>query len=223
MWEIFKKILIVLGILLAVLAWKMWFAYNDVYPIRNYPPKGTSMVALGDSLTTGVGASGDEKNYIGLLEQRLNIHIKNKGVIGDTTHDAILRLDADVLKEKPDIVLVLLGSNDYLKGIPQKETFDNLRSIIDRIEQNGAVVVLIGARGGLLNDKFADDFKDLAREKGALFVPEIMEGIIGVPSLMSDEIHPNDAGYLKMADKIAPVLLGAVLAGRNEEEKAKAQ
>jgi lysophospholipase L1-like esterase len=223
MWNILKKVLIVIGVLLAVLALKVWFAYHDVYPVRNYPPKGTSIVALGDSLTAGVGASSEDKDYIRLLEQRLNIRIENKGVIGDTTHDALLRLDADVLKEKPDIVLVLLGSNDYLKGVPQKETFDNLRTITERIEQSGAVVVLIGARGGLLNDKFADDFKNLAREKGTLFVPEIMEGIIGVPNLMSDEIHPNDAGYLKMADKIAPILLGAVLAGRNEEGKGETQ
>lgn len=214
MLGILKTFFIILGILLAVLAWKMWSAHNDIYPIVNYPPKGVVTLVFGDSLTVGVGASSYEKSYVGILEQRLSTDIINKGISGNTTGDALLRLDEDVLAGKPDIVLVLLGSNDYLKGVPQQETFDNLHTIIKRIQANGTVVVLIGARGGLLKDKFADDFKSLARESGAIFVPEIMEGIIGETSLMSDEIHPNDIGYLKMADKIAPTLLELILVGK---------
>lgn len=216
----FEKTLIIIGIVLAVVAGKIWYDHKDKYPIVNYPPRGTSIVAFGDSLTVGVGASMYEKSYVGILEERLGIRIVNKGIIGDTTDDAIQRLDADVLTEKPDIVLVLLGSNDYLKGVQQDVTFDNLRSIIERIQAGGALVVLIGARGGLLADKFSGDFKDLAQEKGTLLVPGIMNGIIGETTLMSDEIHPNDAGYLKMADKIAPILLG-ILPAEKEAEKAQ--
>lgn len=217
----YKKILITVAMLLALVVGKIWYDERALYPIVNYPPKGSFIVALGDSLTVGVGATAKEKSYIGILEERLSVRIINKGVIGDTTEDALRRLDADVLSRKPDIVLVLLGSNDYLKRIPQETTFENLHTIITRIEASGAVVVLLGARGGLLNDKFSDDFGDLAKESGALFVPQVMDGVIGEAGLMSDEIHPNDAGYLKMADKIAPTLLGVVLAGKSAEGKAQ--
>lgn len=217
----FPIILITVGILLALVSGKMWYDLHDIYPIVNYPPKGSTIVAFGDSLTVGVGASSPAKGYTSILEERLGTPIINKGVVGNTTEDALKRLDADVLSEKPDIVLVLLGSNDYLKGMQQQVTFNNLRSIILRIQSGGALVVLIGARGGLLNDKFSRDFEKLAKESGSLFVPGIMDGIIGEASLMSDEIHPNDAGYLKMADKIAPILLGVVFAAKDREGEAQ--
>jgi lysophospholipase L1-like esterase len=213
----FPIILITVGILLALVAGKIWYDLHDKYPIVNYPPKGGTIVAFGDSLTVGVGASSPEKGYVNILEERLGTPIINKGVVGNTTEDALRRLDADVLVEKPDIVLLLFGSNDYLKGIQQEVTFNNLRSIIERTQASGAVIVLIGARGGLLSDKFSRDFEKLAKESGSLFVPGIMDGIIGETSLMSDEIHPNDAGYLKMADKIAPVLLSVVFAAKDKE------
>lgn len=217
----FQTILIIVGLLTAVVAGKIWYDSSDDYLIVNYPPQGSTIVAFGDSLTVGVGASSPSKGYVGILEERLGTPIIHKGISGDTTEAALLRLDADVLTEKPNVVLVLLGSNDYLKGVQQQVTFDNLRSIIERIQAGGALVVLIGARGGLLNDKFSSDFKKLAKEKGTLLVPEIMEGIIGETSLMSDEIHPNDAGYLKMADKIAPVLLEVLYATKSKEGKAQ--
>lgn len=205
-----EKILIIVGILLALFVGKIWYDAKDKYTIVNYPPRGSSIVALGDSLTVGVGTSAYEKSFVGILEERLGTPITNKGIIGNTTDDALKRLDSDVLALKPDIVLVLLGSNDYLRGVPQDVTFNNLRTIIERIQAEGALVVLIGARGGLLTDKFSNDFKNLAQEKGTLLVPGVMDGVIGETSLMSDEIHPNDAGYLRMADKIAPILLGAM-------------
>ena len=217
----FTKILVITGFLLAIIFGKVWYDFRNVYPIINYPPKGSTIVVFGDSLTVGVGASSKEKNFVGILRTRLNIPIISKGVTGNTTEDALLRLDADVLAEKPDIVLVLLGSNDYLRGVPQQVTFDNLRTIVERIQANGALVILIGTRGGLISDKFSDDFEDLAKKQGALLVPGILDGIIGETSLMADEIHPNDAGYLKMADKIAPVLLSVIADQKSGEANAQ--
>jgi lysophospholipase L1-like esterase len=178
--------------------------------ITNFPPKGTTIVALGDSLTYGIGASSRKTTYVGLLEEELNIAIDNKGVGGDTTHDALVRLDRDVLAVHPDIVIVLLGSNDYLKGVPQEETFRNLQTIISRIQAKGAVVLLVGARGGALRDKFADSFAVLAESTRSAFVPGALDGVIGDAKLLSDEIHPNDAGYRLMAEKISPVLKGLI-------------
>lgn len=205
------SILVIGTLLVGSGIWQLWSLAHAEYRVVNFPPKGTTIIALGDSLTEGIGASKPENGYIGVLERRLNVTIENKGIAGDTTKDAERRLDNDVLKERPSIVLVFLGGNDYLKQVPQEETFQNLRTIITRIQSTGAVVLLVGIRGGLLHDKFDANFDDLARETGSLYVPNVLGDILGDPQLMSDEVHPNDAGYLKIADKIAPTLEGLVL------------
>ncbi len=117
--------------------------------------------------------------------------------------------------------MILLGSNDYLHQEPREDTFKNLRSIITRIQGEGAVVIVLGARGGILSDTFAKDFAVLARETGSVFVPGVLDDIFGNTKLMSDEVHPNDEGYLKMTDKIAPVFEGIVLSAPQEASHAE--
>ncbi len=184
------------------------FLFLQTPKITNYPPSGARIVMLGDSLTVGIGASSIENGLVPLLEKRIGVSIINRGVSGNTTRDALLRLSQDVLAEKPDITIILLGGNDYLKRVPEKETFDNLRSIISQIQSGGSVVLLLGIRGGLLVDRFDDQFKALAHETGSLFVPNVLDNIFGQQQLMSDGIHPNDRGYEKIVDKIAPSVLG---------------
>jgi lysophospholipase L1-like esterase len=206
------KFLVIVGVLAIALIWQTMGGFSKQYPITNFPPKGTNIIALGDSLTVGVGASSKEKGYVSILEQRFNITIQNEAISGDTTHGALARLERDVLSKQPDIVMILLGSNDYLRQEPIRETFKNLHAIITSIQKKGAVVILIGARGGILGDTFKEDFTTLAHSTGSAFVPGVLDDILGNTKLMTDEIHPNDAGYLKMADKIAPTLEGIVLA-----------
>ena len=180
--------------------------------VTNFPPRGDHIVALGDSLTVGVGASAPERGFIPTLEKRIGKSIINRGVSGNTTGDALLRLHADVLTEKPDIVIVLLGGNDYLRQIPEEKIFKNLREIIAQIQAEGAVVVLLGIRGGLIKDHFNDNFESLAKETGVVYVENVLDGILGEPSLMADKIHPNDRGYEKMVDKVAYQMAGLVYA-----------
>jgi acyl-CoA thioesterase I len=187
--------------------------------VVNFPPKGARIIALGDSLTVGVGASTPERGFVPALERRIERTIENRGVNGDTTRDALLRLQKDALDAKPDIAIVLLGGNDYLKRVPEIETFQNLRSIITQLQSRGAVVLLVGIRGGLLADHFDDNFETLAEETGVLFVPNILDGIIGDPALMADEIHPNDRGYEKMVDRVAPHIL--MMLARGEAQYGK--
>jgi acyl-CoA thioesterase-1 len=212
------KFIIVIGILAVGMIWQTTSNLSKQYTITNFPPRGTNIIALGDSLTTGVGASSEKKGYISILEQRFNITITNEAISRDTTHDALARLDHDVLSKHPDIVIILLGSNDYLQQEPREDTFKNLHTIITRIQKNGAVVILLGARGGILHDTFADDFTTLARSTGSAFVPGILDDILGNTKLMADEVHPNDAGYLKIADKIAPIFEGIVLAAPQKSD-----
>jgi acyl-CoA thioesterase-1 len=213
------KIIIVIGIIIIGMIWQTISDISEQYPITNYPPRGTNIVVLGDSLTAAVGASSPEHGFVAVLEKRFALTMTNEGMSGDTTHDALQRLDRDILSKHPDIVMILLGSNDYLRGEIHKETFDNLHSIITRIQAKGAVVILIGARGGVLSDTFAEDFASLARSTGSAFVPGVLDDIFGNTKYMADDVHPNDAGYLKMADKIAPILEAVVLAAPENLQK----
>ena len=163
------------------------------------------MIAFGDSLVEGRGAT-DGRDFVSMLSRRLGVPIVNAGRSGDTTAAALARLDRDVLAHSPRVVIVVLGGNDYLRRVPVNETFSNLSSIVTRIREHGAAVVLAGVSVGLLTDPYASRYDALAREASAGLVPDILGGLMGHSELMSDAIHPNDAGYEIIADRIAPVL-----------------
>jgi acyl-CoA thioesterase-1 len=201
----YKTWLIIIGI--AIAGMLAWLFFKPIH-ITNYPPGNDTILAFGDSLVQGVGASPGH-DFVTNLSNQIGHPIINMGVSGNTTADGLARIN-DVLEQKPGVVILLLGGNDYLKRIPQKETFSNLDKIITILQSNGAVVVLIGVRGGLLSDHFDGSFKDSAKRKGTLFVSNILDGLIGNQTLMFDQVHPNDAGYMKMAEKIYPVLKKAL-------------
>ena len=170
---------------------------------------GSNVIAFGDSLVRGKGASTN-KNWVSLLSQRYDVTILNKGKNGDTTSAALARLERDVLANDPRVVLVLLGGNDALHRVSYEDTFGNLAEIIDRIQAVGAAVILIGVRGGLLGDPYDDAFEELAREKHTYFIPDILDGIFGHRELLADRVHPNNQGHHIMADRIAPVFEEAI-------------
>jgi acyl-CoA thioesterase-1 len=102
----------------------------------------------------------------------------------------------------PRVVLICFGGNDVLRGLPRAEMFSNLGTMIDRLQARGSFVVLIGVRGsGLVSDRNADGFKELAEQKRVKHIPNILDGLLTQPSLMSDYIHPNDAGYARIAER----------------------
>ena len=162
------------------------------------------VIAFGDSLVYGVGAT-EGHDFVSLLSVRSGIPIENFGRSGDTTTTALSRI-SDVTDEHPSLVIILLGGNDYLRKVPMDETFRNLGKIVDTLQQNGATVLLLGVRGGLLRDTYDDRFEQFAKEKSVAFVPNVLDGLIRDDRYMSDAVHPNDAGYVKVADKVEPVL-----------------
>ncbi|MDW8344874.1 MAG: GDSL-type esterase/lipase family protein [Verrucomicrobiae bacterium] len=176
--------------------------------LTNYPPKaGTAWVALGDSLTAGIGAEpGDD--YPSQLGRRLGREILNFGVPGDTTADALRRLDT-VLAADPRVVLVCLGGNDSLQRLPLETTLTNLRAIITGLQQHGAFVVLIGVRSATVRDQYHRPFRQLARELGALYIPNILRDVLGNGARMADPIHPNAAGYAFIAERLERELRAA--------------
>lgn len=162
------------------------------------------IVAFGDSLVAGYGATSG-KDFISLLSARIGEPIINMGVPGDTTTDGLARID-DVIAREPRAVILLLGGNDFLRKVPRNQAFANLKAIIQKLQASGARVLLLGVRGGLLADNASSDFKKLARETGVEFVPDVLDGLFADSRYMYDSIHPNDAGYAKVAERVYPAL-----------------
>jgi acyl-CoA thioesterase I len=180
------------------------FFYFKNFSVKIEPPKNSIIVAFGDSLVQGVGAT-EGNDFVSVASQKVGAPILNKGRSGDTTASALERID-EVLVEDPGIVVILLGGNDYLRRIPKETTFENLHTIISRLKENNTRVLLLGVRGGLLRDTYESDFADFAKKEQVVYVSNVLDGLIGNKEFMADEIHPNDKGYLKIAERVAPVL-----------------
>lgn len=165
--------------------------------------KNLKIIAFGDSLVQGVGASKGN-DFVSRLSQKTGVNIVNAGVSGNTTIDGLLRLQKDVLDKKPDVVILLLGGNDALKQISVEQTFGNLENMINQIKQGGAKVLLLGVRGGVvfIGKNYDPEFESLAKKTNTVLVPDVLDGLFGNKEFMSDGIHPNDAGYEKIANKI---------------------
>ena len=192
---------LVLGSLvtLAILASAFWPGRR--WDWRNFPPTATGpWVAFGDSLTLGTGA--ENGGYPALLGSRLGVALQNLGVAGETTADGLRRV-AEVEALQPRVVLLCFGGNDVLRGQSREQMFANLGVMIDRLHAQGSFVVLIGIRGTTVwRDVNAKGFAQLAEQKQVMHIPNLLDGLIGTPSLMSDYVHPNDAGYEQIAARL---------------------
>ena len=190
---------------LLLLALGAWYFIDIPPPVVDFPRDGQNIIAFGDSLVVGHGASPGN-DFVSILSDRLDHPIINAGRNGDTTQSGLERLQVEVLSQDPRIVILLLGGNDALRRVSMDQTFNRLADMIDQIHQTGAAVVLVGVRGSLFGDRYEEEFEALAEAKQVNYVPDILSGIFGHPSLMADSIHPNDEGNLLMADRVEPVL-----------------
>lgn len=186
---------------IAVLAAFTWWFLRVPTDYANFPPtvKGP-WVAFGDSLTAGFGAA-EGSDYPAVLGRKLGITIQNLGRSGETTTDGLNRVE-EVAGLNPRVVLLCFGGNDSLNQQARSGTFANLERIIDRLHQTGAFVVLIGIRSASLRDQNEKHFAKLARDKRVLYVPDMLRGLVFKPVYMADAIHPNDAGYARVAERL---------------------
>jgi lysophospholipase L1-like esterase len=197
LWK-FIAVLLLLGV-------GIYFLANRKPHYTNFPPRATGdWIAFGDSLTAGYGASPGN-DFPTLLGKKLGLKIVNKGVPGDTTENGLNR-EEEIVRLQPRVVLLCFGGNDALQQLPVEKTFSNLAAMIDRLQETGTFVVLIGIRSASISDRYASHFKKLAKEKHVLYVPNILSGILGTPHLMSDYVHPNDEGYNVIADRLEKIL-----------------
>ncbi len=188
----------IIGILLVGLAW--YFFFNDK-SLKNVPLRSSGPILFfGDSLVEGVGATAGH-DLSARLAQELGEPVLNYGVSGDTTRQGLSRV-RNAVAEHPRLVLILLGGNDFLQKVPRDETFANLKSIISAFQSDGAAVVIIGVRSGIVGGGADDRYEALAQETESLYIEDALKGVFGDPALMSDAIHPNDRGYQKIADRI---------------------
>lgn len=188
-------------------------SFGGQTPGDSAPP--LTIVALGDSLTSGHKLPR-AKAYPAVLEDMLDdegieASVINHGVSGETSSDGVRRLPA-ALAERPNILIVALGVNDGLRGIPVAQVRRNLERIIDTAQKNGVTVLLCAMEALPLSGwQYTVDFHrmyvDLADNYKVPLVPFIMLGVLGKPELMSEDgFHPNAAGAKIMAASILPYL-----------------
>ena len=178
-------------------------------------PDTQRIVALGDSLTSGYGLeSGD--SFPSQLEKLLRaegfpVSIDNAGVSGDTTAGGLSRVEWAVEGDiKPSLVIIALGANDMLRGLPVEQTKNNLSSIIEIIQKKNIPILLIGMKSPLnypspFIKKFNGLYHDLADKYDVALYPFFLEGIAMKSALnQADGIHPNSEGIKIMAKNILP-------------------
>lgn len=169
------------------------------------------IVFLGDSLTAGLGLAV-EQSYPALIGRRLqdkgyDYEIVNAGVSGDTSAGGVRRLDWS-LEGDVRVLVLALGANDGLRGLPPAEMKKNLGAVLDRARSRNIPVVLAGMEappnfGPDYTREFRQVYVDLAREYGVRFVPFMLLGVAGDPALnQGDGIHPNARGAEMVADLI---------------------
>jgi acyl-CoA thioesterase-1 len=173
------------------------------------------IVALGDSLTAGLGVAPDE-TYPARLQEMLTrdgyvYRVVNAGASGDTTAGGRRRLNW-ALKQYPDIMIVALGANDGLRGQPPSATRENLGAILDTLQTQRIPVLLAGMRvppnyGREFSRDFEAVFAQLGKRPGVVFMPFLLDGVAANPRLnQPDGIHPTAEGYRVIAKRMYPYL-----------------
>jgi len=173
------------------------------------------LLVLGDSLSAGYGLQPAD-SFPAQLEEALHdagydVRVINAGVSGDTTAGGLSRL-AWALSDQPHIVLLELGGNDALRGLPPAETYANLDAILARLEDHAISMVLAGMQaprnlGEDYTTAFDAIYPRLASKYALAFYPFFLEGVALDPALnQADGIHPNPAGVREIVRRILPLV-----------------
>mgnify|MGYP001267202890 CR=1 FL=1 len=167
--------------------------------------KDDVVVAFGDSLTYGVGAAPQE-SYPAVLENLIGRRVVNAGVSGEVTAAGLARLPEVLEREKPALVILCLGGNDFLRRLDRKQAALNLRAMVQLVREKNASVLLLAVPA--LGLSVAPDplYRDLASDLNTPLEEETLSDILADRSLKSDLIHPNAAGYRRLAEAVRDLL-----------------
>ena len=179
-----------------------------------------TLLIIGDSLVQGYGLP-QEDGFVRQLNKKLiddgmKVHLVNGGVSGDTTAGGLARLDWSITNEI-DAVVVSLGANDMLRGLPPKHSKSNLTEIIQKLKDRNLPILLVGIKsignyGSDYKVKFDNIYYDLAEEFDLLLYPDLLSPILNKEDVnladyyQSDKLHPNAAGVHLMVEGIKPFL-----------------
>jgi acyl-CoA thioesterase-1 len=178
-----------------------------------------SILVVGDSLSAEYGLKRGN-GWVALLDKKLaqekiSAQVINASISGDTTSGGRSRLPALLTQHKPTIVVIELGGNDALRGLPLAMTEDNLAQMTQAAQKAGAKVLLIGMQvppnyGTDYSNRFAGLFEKVARSNKAAFVPFLLKGIADGPDatklFQADRIHPRDEAHPQMLANVWPEL-----------------
>ncbi|MDQ0560786.1 acyl-CoA thioesterase-1 [Rhizobium mesoamericanum] len=186
-----------------------------------------SLVGFGDSLMAGYqlppGDGFPEKLQAALNAKGVDVSIANAGVSGDTTTGGLARIDWSV-PDSTDGVILELGANDALRGIPPEESEKNLEQMIARLKERGIAVLLVGMRappnmGGDYAARFNQIYQKLAQKHGIALYPFFLDGVALEAGLkLEDGMHPNSKGVDVMVEKMEPAItqfLGTISTVKN--------
>jgi acyl-CoA thioesterase-1 len=194
-------------------------AFAGAVPDARAMAKPIKVLVVGDSLSAEYGIARGS-GWVALMEQRLQkaqvgATVVNASISGDTSSGGRTRLPALLNEHKPTHVIVELGSNDALRGLPLAMTRDNLAAMVKASRAAGAQVLLVGMRmppnyGRSYTQEFETMFQSLAKAEGAALVPFMLAGVADSPEAASlfqdDRLHPNAKAHTIIVDNVWPVL-----------------
>ena len=194
--------------------------FSGAYPLSlgaATTPKIGTILVVGDSLSAEYGLKRGS-GWVALMEARLaaekmNVKVVNASISGDTTSGGRSRLPALLNQHKPGLVVIELGGNDALRGLPLDMTQDNLKTMTEAAQAGGAKVLLVGMQmppnyGQDYAKKFADSFVSVAKQTKAALVPFLLKGVADGPNatamFQADRIHPVEAAHPIILENVWP-------------------
>jgi acyl-CoA thioesterase-1 len=183
------------------------------------PDYSGTIIAVGDSLTAGLGVLEDEA-WPAIMERKLqnnghNWQVINAGISGETSSGTLSRIKW-ILARKPDIVILETGANDGFRGISPSVARKNIADAVQMLQKGNVTVILAGMQivqnlGAEYTREFADIYPSIAREQDCILIPFFLLHVAGEPALnQADTIHPNGEGHKIIAETIYPYVLQAL-------------
>lgn len=174
-------------------------------PLATLPADGT-ILAFGDSLTAGVGAT-EATSYPTVLAELSDREVINAGISGETTAEGLARLPAVIAQTQPDLMVLLLGGNDILRSQNLDDTQKNLAAMIELAQGQSIEVVLVGVPQRGLSAEAAPLYEELAEDYRLVFEDDLIGTLLRKQAYKSDAVHFNAQGYRVMAEEIHGLLV----------------
>ncbi|WP_058525912.1 arylesterase [Legionella erythra] len=180
------------------------------------PLHAKNIVILGDSLSAGYGMDV-QKGWVALLGEKLrqvnqSYRVINLSTSGDTTSNGLRKLAPALQKYQPEVIIIALGANDGLRGLPVRQMKENLEKMVIASQKTGAKVIVLATLlppnyGSRYLDQFNKAYAELAKTYGIILVPMFLDGVAGDSELMQkDGLHPNEQAQPQILDNVWPHL-----------------